>query len=212
MTGAAPPSPMCPSCGAPDDGELVTCRFCRRALSEELARTAIPCPRCGMHCRWGKQKCVACAAWLVVSCIFCGALSPHNQSACLACHEGFVGAAERKAQREAAMRHQQGVQTYGVVGNVAASFLGAMAGSAVMGGYQGHYHPSWNGSSGGYSGSYGDDDNRGPPIGSVGGETSGGGFFESGGSDGGSSDGGGDGGGSDGGGDGGGGDGGGDGG
>ena len=199
MTSPQAPSPTCPSCGSPDDGELVICKFCKRPYSAEIAQTAIPCPRCGVQCRWGKQRCGACGTWIVVSCIFCGALSPHNQSGCLSCHEAFAGAPQRKAQRDASVHQQQNVQTYGMVGNVAASFLGAMAGSAVIGGYQGHYHPSWDGSSGSYGGSGSQDA---PPIGSVGGETSGGGFFESGGGDGGSSDGGS----SDGGGDGGGGD------
>ena len=186
MSQPQPPSnaAACPSCGGPDDGEFAFCKYCKRPLSAEIVQAAIPCPQCRMACRWGKQKCGACAAWLVVSCVFCGALSPHNQSACLACHEGFAGAAQRKAQHEAAAQQQQQAQTFGVVGNVAASFLGAMAGGAVGGaiggGYHGHYHPSWDSSNSSYG-----DSSDGPPIGSPGGDDSGGGggFFESGGSD-----------------------------
>ena len=199
MTAQAPPPSLCVSCGGPDDGEFVFCKFCKRPYSAEIAAAGIPCPACRTACRWGKQKCGACGVWIVVSCVFCGALSPHNQSACLACREAFAGAAQRKAQRDAAAHQQQNVQTYGAVGNVAASFLGAMAGGAVMselgGGYHGHYHPAWDGS----NGSYGQSSHADPPIGgtsggAVSGDISSGGFTEMGGStdggDGGSSDGG----------------------
>ena len=183
MSAPQAPPPTCSSCGGPDDGEFVICKFCKRALSAEIAQAAIPCPRCRTLCRWGKQKCGACATWLVVSCVFCGALSPHNQSACLTCHEAFAGAPQRKAQREAQARQQQEVQTFGTVGNVAASFLGALAGGAVGssfgGGYHGHYHPAWDSS----SSSYGSSSDDHPPIGNVGGDITGGGFSESGGSD-----------------------------
>src|SRR5688572_4641018 len=91
-------APTCMNCGAPDSGELVVCRFCRQAVSAEVARTAIPCPnhQCRVPNRWGKQKCVQCQSWIVVSCVFCGALSPHNMSNCMRCNEAFAGAAERK--------------------------------------------------------------------------------------------------------------------
>ncbi len=96
-------------------------------------RTAIPCPnpQCRTQCRWGKQKCVQCQAWLVVSCIFCGAISPHNISNCMRCNEAFAGAAQRKMQMQQQQQHQQNMQSANVWGGVAASFLGAAAGSAV---------------------------------------------------------------------------------
>ena len=50
---------------------------------------------------------------------------------------------ERKRQREQQVQHQQNVQTAGVVGNVGASFLGAVVGASLMN----HHH-------GGYGGSY----------------------------------------------------------
>jgi hypothetical protein len=143
--GGGPPSsghaPTCASCGAPDNGELVTCRFCQQAVSAEAARTAIPCPnpQCRALCRWGKQRCAQCQAWIVVSCVFCGAISPHNVSNCLQCHEAFAGAPQRKAQMDAQQQHQQNMQTAGVWGNVAASFLGAAAGAAV-----GSHSHSWS--------------------------------------------------------------------
>ncbi len=131
-------TPTCSSCGAPDDGEFVNCKFCQKAISAELLASAIPCPRCRAACRWGKQKCGACGSWIVVSCVFCGALSPHNQSACLACQEPFQGAIERKQARTQQVQHQQNMQTAGVVGNIGASFLGAVAGAALTNSFYHH--------------------------------------------------------------------------
>jgi hypothetical protein len=96
-------------------------------------RSAIPCPnpQCRAQCRWGKQKCAQCQAWIVVSCIFCGAISPHNISNCMRCNEAFAGAAQRKQQVQQQQAHRQNMQSANVWGGVAASFLGAAAGSAV---------------------------------------------------------------------------------
>ena len=89
------PTASCAACGAPDDGEFVNCRYCKHAVSAEALARAIPCPNpaCRIACRWGKQKCAACQAWIVVSCVFCGSISPHNISNCLCCNEAFAGAA-----------------------------------------------------------------------------------------------------------------------
>lgn len=132
-------SATCNTCGAPDNGEFVTCRYCKQAVSAEAQRTAIPCPnpQCRMACRWGKQKCGQCQAWLVVSCVFCGSLSPHNISNCMQCNEAFAGAAQRKAARMQQQQHQQNMQQANVWGNVGAAFVGAAVGSAISGG---HYH------------------------------------------------------------------------
>jgi len=126
-------SPTCAACGAPDNGELVMCRFCKQAVSAEALRSAIPCPNqaCRTACRWGKQKCGACQAWLVVSCVFCGSLSPHNISNCLHCKEAFAGAPQRKAAMQQQQQHQQNMQAVGTWGHVAAAFAGAAVGSAV---------------------------------------------------------------------------------
>jgi hypothetical protein len=170
-------APRCPSCGAPDDGEFAYCKFCKSAFSPEILRSAIPCPRCRAACRWGKQKCGACQSWIVVSCVFCGALSPYNQQGCLSCREPFAGAPERKAQRQQQAQHRENMQVAGTVGNVAASFLGAMVGAEL-------------GSGGGWgSSSWGNDS---PPAGGDGGFWGGGasgsddsssGFSEGGGGD-----------------------------
>ncbi len=132
-------TPTCHNCGAPEDGELVHCKFCKAPISEEAARTAIPCPQCKTACRWGKQKCAVCQAWLVVSCVFCGALSPHNVSNCLSCNEAFAGAPQRKAAMQQQQQHQQQMQDVGTWGTVAAAFVGAAAGSAIT--------SDWSGSS-----------------------------------------------------------------
>ncbi len=146
----------CLSCGGPDDGEAVLCKYCQRAISAEVQASAVPCPHCRTLCRWGKQKCHACQSWIVVSCVFCGALSPHNQPACLACKEAFAGAAERKQQRVQQQSHAESMQTFGVVGNIAASFLGAAAGSAVVNHAWGHGSSYSYGDSSYGDASYGD--------------------------------------------------------
>jgi hypothetical protein len=151
----------CGSCGAPDDGELVYCRFCKNAISAQAVQSAIPCPQCRTACRWGKQKCVQCQAWLVVACVFCGAISPHNLPACLSCREPFAGAMQKKQAQMQAAQQQQTMQAVNTYGNVAASFLGAMAGgvagSAVSHSWFGdnapHHHHSWNESSSSYDNS-----------------------------------------------------------
>jgi len=47
------------------------------------------------------------------------------------CNEAFAGAAQRKAYMEQQRQHQQNMQNANVWGGVAASFLGAAAGSAL---------------------------------------------------------------------------------
>jgi hypothetical protein len=156
----------CTSCGAPDDGELVICKFCQRPLSEEILRWAIPCPRCANKNRWGKQRCLGCGVWIVVSCLFCGALSPCSMPACLACKEPFAGAAERRAAQARAVQQREVASAVNTWGPLAGGFLGAIAGGVVAEGlssaYHGHYHPSWDASSGDYGGNTDDDS---PPLG-----------------------------------------------
>jgi hypothetical protein len=140
--GPGPSPATCASCGAPDDGEFVVCRFCKNAVSAEAQRTAIPCPnpQCKMLCRWGKQKCASCQSWIIVSCVFCGSLSPHNCSNCLRCNEAFAGAPQRKAAMQQQQAHQQNMQAVGTWGHVAAAFAGAAVGSAVSHGVSHHYY------------------------------------------------------------------------
>jgi hypothetical protein len=118
------------------------CRFCRQAVNAEAARTAIPCAHCRMQNRWGRQKCIQCQHWIVVSCVFCGALSPHNCSNCMRCNEAFAGAAQRKQQAEQQRAHHQNMQSVGVWGNVAAAFAGAAVGSAVTHSWGHHSYSS----------------------------------------------------------------------
>jgi uncharacterized Zn finger protein (UPF0148 family) len=140
----------CPKCGAPQRPGFVLCPFCRAAYSPELLRAAIPCgqPACKEPSAWGQMKCVRCSTWIVVQCLFCGNVSPHNQSACLTCGEAFRGMAERRAQREAQRQQeaqqrqaqidaQQRAQAVSSYGGVAASFLGSLAGAIVSGACEG---------------------------------------------------------------------------
>jgi len=130
----------CENCGAPAQPGVLKCLYCGRPVSAELAKHAIPCPKCNEPNLWGAQRCVRCQDWIVVQCVFCGAVSPHNQTACLNCREPFAGAPERKAQRDAeaarqirAQEQQQTTETAVAVGTVAASFLGGVAGGILEG-------------------------------------------------------------------------------
>lgn len=121
----------CAHCGAPDAGDLVLCRFCNRAVSAEAQASAIPCPSCRTANRWGKQRCARCQGWIVVSCVFCGSISPCNQAACLQCAEPFAGAPGRKAALEQQQRQARIGEAVSTWGGVAASFLGAAAGAVI---------------------------------------------------------------------------------
>lgn len=123
----------CANCGAPDGGDFVICRYCRQAVSAEAQAHAIPCPnpQCRALCRWGKQNCKACNAWLVVSCVFCGALSPHHVGSCLSCREAFAGAPQRKQAMLAQRQQQQDMQNVQVWGNLALGALGVAAAASA---------------------------------------------------------------------------------
>ena len=144
MSQTTGPTATCGSCGAPDDGEFVNCKYCKRAVSAEALAKAIPCPNpaCRMACRWGKQKCAACQAWIIVSCVFCGSLSPHNCSNCLRCNEAFAGAPQRKQAMQQQQQHHQNQQNIGMWGGVAAAFAGAAVGGAIGSHHGGHYSDS----------------------------------------------------------------------
>lgn len=134
----------CENCGAPAQPGVLKCFYCSRPVSAELAKHAIPCPKCKEPNLWGAQRCVRCQDWIVVQCVFCGGISPHNQTACLNCKEPFAGAPERKARMDAERaaqqqreiqheQHHQNIETAAVVGSVAASFLGGVAGGILEG-------------------------------------------------------------------------------
>lgn len=122
---------MCMSCGAPEDTSLVTCKFCQRPYNAELARSAIACPGCKALNRWGMQKCVSCQGWIVVACVFCGAVSPCNAVSCVKCNEAFAGAPQRKAMLDQQRQQQEAMQMVGTVGSVAAPILGGVLGGIL---------------------------------------------------------------------------------
>jgi hypothetical protein len=118
-------------------------------VSADVLAKAIPCPNpaCRTACRWGKQKCTACQAWIVVSCVFCGSISPHNISNCLRCNEAFAGAMQRKQQMQQQQSHQQNMQAVNTWGGVAAAFAGAAVGASLGS----HSHGGYYSSDGDYS-------------------------------------------------------------
>lgn len=93
---------VCSHCSAPRQVGHVICAYCRQAYDASVVATAITCPQCRVLSTGDQQKCVGCGAWIVVQCVFCGALSPHHTTACSRCQEPFLGAAERKARADAA--------------------------------------------------------------------------------------------------------------
>ena len=117
----------CASCGAPDDGNEVLCKFCQNPVSAQVQASAIACGQCNHPNRWGRQQCSRCNAWIVVQCVFCGSLSPRTMSACMQCHEAFAGSLERKQQRESQQQVQQAEEVLGTVAAIAGGiFLGGI--------------------------------------------------------------------------------------
>ncbi len=157
---------LCTHCGAPRIAGYASCKFCKTPYPgvQNTQTGAIPCPRCNTLNELGAQKCVQCQAWVVVQCVFCGALSPHNVPACQRCNEPFAGAPQRLAERQRAQHLQQGLQVAGTVGSVAASFLGAAAGAGMFS-HHDHYeapHGGWRYHQG-YEGDYYDEPPPPPP-------------------------------------------------
>lgn len=110
----------CENCGAPNFPGLAACDYCKHAYPGTS-----PGPRC-VACDVinvaGAMACARCRVAISQSCLFCGTASPLDAAACRRCREAFAGAAERKAQRDAAVRHKRymdfagtGVQVAGAV-------------------------------------------------------------------------------------------------
>lgn len=131
---------LCNHCGAPRVAGYAACRYCKTPFVTNTQTNAIPCPRCNTLNELGAQRCVQCKTWIVVQCVFCHALTPHNQAACCKCGETFAGAPQRFAQRQQQQRVQQGLQVAGQVGQVAASVLGAAALAGAFSGGRHHHH------------------------------------------------------------------------
>jgi hypothetical protein len=178
---------LCPNCGAPRVAGFAACKFCKTPFVKNTQTNAIPCPRCNTLNELGGQKCVQCQAWIVVQCVFCHALSPHNVPACLSCHEAFAGAPQRLQERQTQQHVEQGLHIASSVGGVAASFLGAAAGAALGGShhhqgyYEEHHH---HGGGGGYWPRQEGDYDAGPSGAGIAdssgsSSSSGGGFFDS---------------------------------
>lgn len=125
-------SSPCFHCGAPREAGLAVCRYCRTPLIENVAANAVPCPQCGLLHEKAAQKCASCATWLVVQCVFCSTLSPHNDASCEKCGEAFAGAVERFQARQQEQVMKQRLDMVSSVGGVAAGLLGAVASSGVL--------------------------------------------------------------------------------
>jgi hypothetical protein len=146
---------LCPHCGAPRAAGFAACKFCKTPFVKDTQTGAIPCPRCNTLNELGAQRCVQCQTWVVVQCVFCHALSPHNVPACTKCSEPFAGAPQRFADQQRQQHIQQGLSIAGTVGNVAASFLGAAAGAGLFSHHEGYEH---------HHGGYGPPQGYGSPL------------------------------------------------
>jgi len=169
---------LCTNCGAPRAAGYAACKFCKTPFVANTQTNAIPCPRCATLNEMGAQKCVQCQTWVVVQCVFCHALSPHNAPACLHCSEAFAGAPERFAARQSQQRLATGLNIAGTVGNVAASFLGAAAGAGMFSGHHEHHHHQHHEGYGNPGGDWNDNSSAGN-LGVEQGSGAGGGFFDS---------------------------------
>src|SRR4029079_18891080 len=98
--GAMSDQEPCSYCGAPRVAGFAACKYCKTPFVRDTQSGAIPCPRCNTLNELGAQKCVQCQTWVVLQCVFCSALSPHNLPACQKCGEAFAGAPERFQQRQ----------------------------------------------------------------------------------------------------------------
>jgi hypothetical protein len=143
---------LCNHCGAPRVAGYAACKFCKTPFVQNTQTGAIPCPRCNTLNEMGAQRCVQCQTWVVVQCVFCHALSPHNVPGCLKCGEPFAGAPQRLAERQRQQNIDQGLHIAGAVGNVAASFLGAAAGAGMFSHHEGYEHHYEHYHHGGYEG------------------------------------------------------------
>jgi len=144
----------CNGCGANDDGVSIVCRFCNAPYSDEISRNAIRCARCGATNRGGRPQCVACSASLLAMCVLCGHGTPPPATDCAKCGEAFLGAAERKSQRDA--ERMLGAVS-GAIGNIARSgafdiFGGGSSGSGTGAGTRHDASSSRGGGGGGRNG------------------------------------------------------------
>ncbi|MCC7536995.1 MAG: zinc ribbon domain-containing protein [Deltaproteobacteria bacterium] len=120
----------CENCGAPATPGLVACGYCDDPLPG--MGPGVACPNCGDRNVATNASCVSCRTSLVKSCVFCGVASPFTAVYCVRCNESFVGAAERKAEREQAARNQQmiGLAAQGL--SVIGSAVSTPAGQGFM--------------------------------------------------------------------------------
>ena len=107
----------CDTCGAAFVAGLAACPFCRAGYVGVAAGAR--CPGCDCLNMTGRAACAHCQVALVLTCVFCAAISSVELDACVRCHERFEGAEERKRQRGAAHRvDPTGSQIFGTLNNI----------------------------------------------------------------------------------------------
>lgn len=125
----------CENCGAPATAGLVACAYCDESFPGMAAGVA--CPSCGDRNLETNPACVSCRTSLMKSCVFCGVASSYASVHCKRCGEAFIGAAERKAERERLAQQQQmlglAAQGMAVIGQAAATPAGQGFMSKLLG-------------------------------------------------------------------------------
>ncbi len=122
------PGQLCDNCGAPHEDGLAACAFCDLPI---VGRSSgIRCPSCSELNTADRRSCAECGVAFTKGCVFCGKVAFLTATACPGCNEAFVGAEQRRADREA---HQKQQQTM----NLAQQGLGALTGFASSSAGQG---------------------------------------------------------------------------
>lgn len=95
----------CEECGAPRVSGLVACSYCEARYRD--AAQGIDCPACGDDNAVTQLACASCGVSLQRSCVFCAQASSLARPTCGHCGESFLGAAERKREREERAQQEQ---------------------------------------------------------------------------------------------------------
>ena len=113
---------LCDNCGAPHEDGLAACAFCDMPI---VGRSSgVRCPSCSELNTADRRTCAECGAQFTKGCVFCGKVAFLTATACPGCNEAFVGAEQRKADREKQAKQQQTM-------NLAQQGLGALTGFAA---------------------------------------------------------------------------------
>lgn len=135
MSGTS--STICGNCGAPHEDGLAACAFCDMPI---VGRSSgVRCPSCSELNTADRRTCAQCGAQFTKGCVFCGKVAFLTATACPGCNEAFVGAEQRKADRERAAKQQQQINLASQGLGAIASFATSQAGQGLIDSLTGHH-------------------------------------------------------------------------